>query len=89
MDALQAEACDFSQASPGIGDKDAFINAHFEGWELYPTNLDTYDPMITNGESYDSHLRGLSSTLFLNLPSSTSVDIIDLYGQKRTIPISL
>jgi len=65
-----------------MGENNAFVNASFEGWASYPTNLGTYDPMITDGECYNSHLRGLSPTLFCHLPSSTRVDVIDVYGEK-------
>ena len=89
MDSLQNGACDSSQPSPGTGEKSFLVGAPFEGWDLYPTNLDAYDPMITNGEYYNFHLRALSSTLFCKLPTSTKVDIIDVYGEKQTSRRSL
>ncbi len=83
MESLQDDGYEYNQAPPAVHEKDAFVNAPFEGWESYPTNLNTYDPTITNGEYYNSHLRDLSSTLFCSLPSSTRVDIIDVYGEKQ------
>lgn len=72
-----------------MGENNAFVNASFEGWASYPTNLGTYDPMIADGECYNSHLRGLSPTLFCHLPSSTRVDVIDVYGEKTKMGQSL
>ena len=66
-----------------MDENNASVHDPYEGWELYPTNLDAYDPIVTNGESYNSHLRDLSSTLFCNLPSSTRVDIIDIHGERK------
>lgn len=65
-----------------MGESNAVVNASFGGWASYPTNLGTYDPMITDGECY-SHLRGLSPKLFCHLPSSMRVDVIDVYGEKQ------
>lgn len=89
MVSLEDEACGSSQASLAMGENKAFVNASFEGWASYPTNLDTYDPMIADGECYSSHLRELSPTLFCNLPSSTRVDVIDVYGEKHQDETSL
>lgn len=81
MGSLKDEACGSNQASLVMGEIDAFVSASFKGWASYPTNLDTYDPMITDGECCNSHLRDLSPTLFCHLPSSTRVDVIDVYGE--------
>ena len=86
MDSLRDGGCESNQAPPAVH---GFVNAPFEGWESYPTNLKTYDPMITNGKYYNSHLRDLSSTLFCSLPSATRVDIIDVYGENRRLGMSL
>ena len=66
-----------------MGENNAFVHDPFEGWELYPTNLDIYDPIIINEESYDSYLHELSSILFCDLPNSTSVDILDVYDERN------
>ncbi len=81
MDSLDNEVRGSSQALPAMDEKIAYFKMSFGGWESYPTNLDTYDPMIANGEYYNKHLRELSTTLFCNPPSSTRVDVIDVYGE--------